>query len=186
MGPAEINRLKEYIEALKERELWALMVEYFQYHQVRAAIVHNPSEHGMDVVAFVPEQLGIIGRGYNILVQAKSGKLTLDKWRKEVLYQLLETPYYRIDHPNYDSALPRRILLIVAGSATQQARDSIGEYNLKHEIKVELIDLDDIIYYLGKSGFAKLKLEQITGIGDLEAPDEPTPPEFGIKEQENI
>ena len=134
----------------------------------------------MDVVASVPENLGVIGKGYNILIQAKKGKLTLDKWRKDVLYQLLETPYYRIDHPNYDSALPRRIVLIVADVATQQARESINVFNKMHDIKVELLEIDEIIYNFSRSGFGRLKLDQITGVGDLEETEEASPPVFGI------
>jgi len=185
MRLAEINRLKSYLEAISERELWAVITEYFQDLKIQAAIVHSPSEHGMDVVAFVPENLSIIGRGYNILVQAKSGNLTLDKWRKDVLFQLLETPYYRIDHPSFNSTHPRRIILILSGTATAQARDSIGEFNSKHQFKVELIEINDLIDYFIKSGFAKYKLEQITGVGDLEEPGETAPPEFGIDGQEN-
>ncbi len=186
MKPYESKRLKDYIVALTERELWAVIVEYFQYLEIRAAIVHSPGEHGMDIVASVPENLGIIGRGYNILIQAKKEKLTINNWRKEVLYQLLETPYYRIDHPNFDSALPRRIILIVADVATPQARESINVFNQGHDIKVELIEIDDIILNFSRSGFGRSKLEQITGVGDSGETEEVSPPMVGIDGENNF
>jgi hypothetical protein len=179
MEPEEIQKLKEHITSLAERELWALMVEFFLHQQVRAEIVHNPSEHGIDVVAFVPENQDIIGDGYYLLVQAKKGDLSLDKWRKEVLYQLLETPYYPLSHPRFKAVLPRRIFLVVTGNATQQAKESISEFNNHHDIKIELLDINELLLTFDKTGFAKSKLQQILIFGEVDTSGEAIPPEFG-------
>jgi len=165
MNPGAFNRLKEYIQSLEERQLWALLVEYSQKLGIRANIVHSTGEHGMDVVAFIDPSKDILGTGCNILIQAKTGQLGLEKWRKKVLYQILELPYFTIPHSNYTDHLARRVLLVVTGSATLEVQRSIKEFNKKHDITIELWEVDDLIKQFDRYDFANLKLEQITGVG---------------------
>lgn len=173
------SRLKAYILGLGERELWALLVEYFQYLGVRADIVHSTGEHGMDVIAHYGPDQDPLGIGCNIVIQAKAGRLGLKRWRKEVLYQLLELPYYTIEQSNYPEDVARRVLLVVTGDETVEVRRSIRQYNKKHDIVIDLWDANDLIRQFGRSGFARAKLEQITGVGELEEPSIPSPPAVG-------
>jgi len=181
MNPADANRLRNHIRSLNEEAVWSLLLEFFMHQDINAAKVHATGEHGMDVVAFVDSGKDVLGKGYNVLIQAKKGRLGLDRWRKEVLYQLLEAPYYDIPHANYSDHLARRVLLIVTDTATPEAQDSIKLFNRKHDITVELWELDDLIRRFDSTGFAKRKLEQITGVGQV-TEDVLIPPAVGESE----
>ena len=185
MEPGEHARLKEYLEALDESEIHSLLVEYFVYRRTQADIVHSTGEHGMDVVAYVDWTQDFLRKGYNVIIQAKPGGLSLDEWRREVLFQLLELPYYRIPHHNYQEHLPRRVVLVALGDITLEARNSIKEFNKKHDVTIEALGLEDLIRLFDLTGFATSKLLQITGIGQPEAEQisaevpSPPPPEVG-------
>lgn len=168
MEPAALQQLRAYLESLEERQVWSLLVEYFVYQGIQAAIVHGTGEHGMDVVAYVNQEKDFLRRGYNIIAQAKTGKLDLDTWRKDVLFQILEMPYYRIPHQDYVDHLPRRVVLVVTGEITYEARNSIEEFNKKHDVTIEAFELTDLIRLFDRTGFATCKLEQITGVGQPE------------------
>jgi hypothetical protein len=179
MESVAFNQLKEYIQGLTERELWALLVEYFLHLGIKADIVHSTGEHGMDVAVLIDPSNDLLGIGCNVLIQAKTGQLGLERWREKVLYQILELPYYTIPHPSYTDHLARRVLLVVTGSATLEARRSIEEFNKKHDFTIELWEIDEVIRQFDRHDFAELKLEQITGVGyPAEAVLEP-PTAFG-------
>jgi hypothetical protein len=165
MNPMAFNRLKRYIQSLKEQELWALLVEYFWYRDMRADIVHSTGEHGMDVVVFIDPSNDSLGTGCNVLVQAKTGQLGLERWRKKVLYQILELPYYTIHHPSYTDHLARRVLLVVTGSTTLEVRRSIEEFNKKHDVTIELWEIDELVRQFDRYGFAQVILGRITKVG---------------------
>jgi hypothetical protein len=182
MEAARTKRLKEYIQALQEKDVWTLLQEYFLYRRIMASKVHAPGEHGMDVVVYINDREDLLGKGYNILIQAKTGKLTLDGWRKDILYQMLETPYYSIPHPNYQQQLARRVLLVITDTATPEARDSIIEFNKKHEVVIELWEIDDLLRHFDESGFNRVKLEEIEGVGQESLGDDvELPPTVGHK-----
>lgn len=177
MRPDERELLKQYIEKLDEKQLWKLLVEYFGNLDLKADVVHSTGEHGMDVVAFIDPRSDVLGTGCNVVIQAKKGQLGLTEWR-EVLYQLLEAPYYRITHPDYSQHLARRVVLAISGSATLEARNSIQEFNNKHEVTVELWEINDLLRLFGRNEFAAWKLQQITGVGRGVLPAE-RPPAVG-------
>lgn len=179
MHPQAYERLREYIIGLTESQLWALLVEYFHWRQVRADIIHSTGEHGMDVVAFFGKETDLLGTGCNVVIQAKVGRLSLGDWRKRTLYQLLELPYYTIPHPNYPEHVARRVLLVVTDDETLEARRSIKEYNKNHPIVIDLWDLNDLISQFDQHGFATVKLEQITGMGDVTDEELPVPETVG-------
>jgi hypothetical protein len=181
MEPEAFQRFREYLTILKERQVWDLLVEFFIYRGIHADIVHGVGEHGMDVVARVNAQKDFLQKGYYIVTQAKTGKLDIDGCR-DVLRQIIEASYYRITHPNYaDCLLPRRIVLVVVGEVTEQARNSIIEYNLKHDVKIEVFALNDLIKLFADTGFAAIKWEQVTGVGqpELIRAEVSAPPEVG-------
>ncbi len=154
MNIAERTRLEKYIRSLKEDEIRKLLLSFFASRNVRAEILHASGEHGMDIVAYIEPKDDILGRGYNILVQAKIEKLTLDEWRKKVLYPLLELPYYSIRNANYIDALSRRILLVVSNEVTPEASHSIAEFNAKHEVTIDVWALNDMISEFERANFA--------------------------------
>lgn len=167
MNTAERAQLEEYVRSLKENQVWFLLVRFFVSRSIQAAIVHKPGEHGMDVAAFVGPEKDLLGRGYNILIQAKIDKLTEPKWRKDVLCQVPEATYSRIEHPNYVEPLARRILLVVINSATPGAVKSIADFNQKHDIKIEFLDLNDLLTLFDKDQFATDLLQEIPrGLGE--------------------
>ena len=178
MDPTSQNTLKSYLESLEEDDLWYLLVEFFTFMGIKADVVHSTGEHGIDVIAFISQYDDLMGKGHNILIQAKKGKLTLDKWRKQILYQILEMPYYRIPHRDYIDHLARRVLLVVSGEVTLETRNSIDEFNKKHDVTIEYWGENDLIRVFDRSGFADKKLEQITGVGKPDV-DKFSPPIVG-------
>jgi hypothetical protein len=175
MRSVERAYLKSYIEDLSEDDLWDDLINYFYgCRGLETHTMHAAGEHGMDLVVKVDPETDVLGVGYIIVVQAKTGRLTLGGWRK-VLRQLLEAPYYRIPYSRYAPSLARRLLLVVSGLVTEHARNGIDEFNNKHDFKVELWEIDELIEEYDRHGYADQKLEQITKVGSPEALAEPGP-----------
>ena len=168
MSLDEDSFIYNHLEKLNETELREIIVNFFisnGHATTRAHVIHGSCEHGIDIVVNVSPDNDLLGRGFNVIIQTKTGKLTLDNWRKNVLCQLLETLYYDINHPNYHDDLSRRILLIVSGSVTEQARNSIKQYNRKHPIPIDLWEIGDIIIQFNKTKFSNEILKTITRVG---------------------
>ena len=165
MDPATLARLRSHLKSLNEDALRALILEFYICQGVAAAIVHGTGEHGIDVLAHVDRDKDFLGRGYNLLVQVKKGDLTLPRWRDKVLGQLGEAAYYRPSHHLYMERHGRRLILLVAGSTTGPARDSIHQFNTQHEVVVEIWELDQLITLFDEAGFASSLLERITEVG---------------------
>jgi hypothetical protein len=174
MESDEYSRLKKYLKSLDEKELWDVLIRYFDTEEVEADLLHSPGEHGMDLVVSVDRERDLLGKGYIVVVQAKTGKLGLSEWRN-VLLQLLETPYYDIPLTGYDQKMARRLLLVVAGSSTEQARNGISEWNEKHDHKVEVWDIYKLIRQFARTSFASQKLSEITTVGGPQAIPRPQP-----------
>ncbi len=188
MAALSLSRVRDYLAGLEETRFWALLVEYLSdARQIRAHVVHGPGEHGMDVVAYVHEAEDFLNRGYYVVIQAKTGDLNLDDWRK-VLYQLLEVPYFPIPCNGYDDpGLPRRVLVAVTGSITAEARESIKQYNIFHRIKVETLEGNDLMRLPQFCEYVNSRLDQTQVVGEAPLPDlaegHGVPPVLGVDER---
>jgi hypothetical protein len=190
LRPCEIDLLRKHIASLTEAQIWDLLATFFISQGVRTTRLHSPGEHGMDVLACVDPGRDVLGRPHNIVIQVKPGDLTLADWRK-VLLQLLEAPYYPIGAANVEDNLPRRVVLVIAGKITPEARAGIKGYNLHHDITIESFELDEIVHLFNTTGFAEELLQQVGGLGEASpipevvqesvgvGHDLPTPPYVG-------
>jgi hypothetical protein len=162
MKPEETKLLRSLVSRRSEKYVYDILYDYFYLHlKQKAAIVHGEGEHGLDVVIRVDSGKDIIGKDNYILIQAKTGKLTLSKCRK-ILYQVFELPYHPISHREYkDATLSRRILLVVTGSVTKEADDAISEFNSHHEAKIEVWTLDDLIGMIGDTSVGRDLFDQV-------------------------
>lgn len=177
MHPREINAFREHLGSLTERELWQLLVDYFvEDRQTHATIVNSPSEHGMDVVARVEPRDDFLGQGYYILIQAKTGNLTMGAWRK-ALYQLLEVPCFPIPATGYDDPdRPRRILLVVTGTITPEAHRSVRQFNRHHRVPVRALDLNELALLRGFQEYVLQRLGITLAVGEPSI----SPEEFAV------
>ena len=166
MNHANISLVKKYLMDMSEEQLWDFIFSYFLNKSIKIVKVHGIREHGIDLVARIDKEPWIASNGFYICIQAKVGKVTLADWRKNLLYQLLEVPYYPINQAGFIADLPRRIFLIVNNEITDEARASIIAWNEKHDLKVEYLDINGILETINQDGYIWEILAQIEKVGD--------------------
>ncbi len=181
MDPVTLDQLRKYLKSLSETELWSLLVEFFIAQGVMAVNVHGTGEHGIDVLAYVDPDNDFLHKGYNVLLQVKKGKLTLARWRNEVLGQIYEATYYPVPHHLYIDNHPRRVVLVLTGNLTGEARISIRAFNTRHEITLEVFELDDLIILFDETNYVSFILNKIRTVGVAIESEETefTPPVVG-------
>jgi len=166
MDPVTFSQHREYLRSLPEDKLRRLLVEFFIVSRgVRAAVVHGTGEHGVDVLAYVDPTKDFLHKGYNVLIQAKRGNVTLSRWRNEVLGPLYEATYYPVSHHYYAENHARRVWLVLTGSLTPEASNSIRVFNACHDVTIEVLELDELIQLFDEFGFVDAILVRIGEMG---------------------
>lgn len=173
--------LRSHLQSLDEDALRIIILEFCMHQGARAGIVHGTGEHGIDVLAYVDSTRDRVGKGYNVLIQVKKGDLSLTRWRNEVLGQLFEATYYPVSHQLYTENHARRVVLVVIGAATGEVRNSIRMFNIRHEVTLEVYELEELIQVFEETGFASSLLDRIRAVGIAEelADGALTPPVVG-------
>jgi hypothetical protein len=146
-----------------------------------AVEVHGTGEHGIDVLAYVNPDNDFLHKGYNVLLQVKKGDLTLARWRNEVLGQICEATYYPVSHYHYIDNHLRRVVLVLTGKLKGEARNSIRAFNTRHEVTLEVFELDDLITLFDERNYISFILDRIRTVGVAIESEETefTPPVVG-------
>lgn len=179
MNPDIADFIRDYLSSLSERDLWFTVTDFLLTLGLRAAVVHGSDEHGVDIVAHVTEGIDALKRGYNVVIQVKKGNVGLPEWRTQILGQLCEATYYPVTHECLVEHRARRVLLFSTGKLTNEARNAIRQFNLRHDTTIEVYELDDLVRWIGDTPFGEYLIQRTQGVGDKGLIPEHIPPAVG-------
>lgn len=152
----EDREMVKALQALKEDDLRKLIRAFFakMISEYSVQPLHGGGEHGKDTVATVDKLNDPLGRSQVLLIQVKSGDISLTDWINRISGQMLAafcTP--ENDFPRETSRdNPRRLILITNGELKPEAFKAIQEWNRTIPIPVEVFDIWGIISLFRKYG----------------------------------
>ena len=124
------NVLEDYLSSIKEREfdypLTALLqaMGFYDIH-----FTHGGVEFGKDFIAKRVED----GTEYQYAIQSKRGDINQSLWRNEIKGQLEEAISSDLSHPQFDTTLLRKVILVTTGRLSGNARLASQEFKTKFE-----------------------------------------------------
>ncbi len=119
------NVLGVYLDKMTERQLdlpLLLLLPAMGYFDVH--FTHGAEEHGKDFIAKKRDNDEVI----QYAIQSKIKDINLTAWR-DVRPQVIEAMTNGLSHPNFDRALPRRVVLITTGDLVGGAKTSVQDFN---------------------------------------------------------
>lgn len=153
------NVLEDYLSSVKERDfdypLTSLLhaMGFYDIH-----LTDGGSEFGKDFIAKRIED----GVKYQYAIQSKRGDINQPDFRNKILGQLLEAVVLKkLSHPQLDTALPQRVILVSTGELKDNAFIELRELNnqLENEFKKEKVE------FWGKNRLIELSEQYgLTGI----------------------
>lgn len=153
------NVLEDYLKSVKEREfdypLTSLLhaMGFYDIH-----LTDGGSEFGKDFIAKRIED----GVKYQYAIQSKRGDINQPDFRNKILGQLLEAIVLKkLSHPQLDTTLPQRVILVSTGELKDNAFIELREFNnqLENEFKREKVE------FWGKNRLIELSEQYgLTGI----------------------
>ncbi len=119
------NVLGAYLDSVTERQLnlpLLLLFPAMGYYDVH--FTHGAAEHGKDFIAKKVENGEVVQYAF----QSKIGDITQATWRNTILGQVLEALTTGISHANFDTSLPRMVVLITTGDLVGNAGNSVQSF----------------------------------------------------------
>src|SRR2546430_2348838 len=98
---------------------------------------HGGVEFGKDFIAKKVDD----GIEYQYAVQSKRGDINQSLWRNEIRGQLEEAIVSDLSHPQFNRALPRKVILVTTGRLSGNARLAAQEFKTKFETDNQVQDL---------------------------------------------
>jgi hypothetical protein len=148
----EQQKIFENLSKLTEPKIRKLLKNYSEKEIGDSAILHGIGEHGIDVVTFVREINDPVGLRQVLLFQAKTKKITLGDWRKNLAGQLSEMYFRTISALNINENSPRRIILVY-NEMNSFAHEAVSDWNRKMPVPVELMSLNALANVLEAKGY---------------------------------
>jgi hypothetical protein len=121
------NIIREWLSTLQdERALDAPLMAYLGaagYRDIH--LTHGPSEIGKDIIAKKGETADAI----QYAIQTKRGDIGTGEWRNPVREQMWEAVRMGINHPGFESGLPRQGVLVLTGQLIGKGQEQIDLFN---------------------------------------------------------
>jgi hypothetical protein len=125
------NVLEDYLNSAVERDFdYPLMslLQAMNFYDIH--FTHGGVEFGKDFIAKRIEENGII---FQYAIQSKRGDIKQNLWRNEIRGQLEEAVLSDLSHPQFDTNLPRKAVLVTTGRLSGNARLAAQEFKRKLE-----------------------------------------------------
>jgi len=160
------NALEDYFSSIKnERDFDFPLISLLRamgYYDIH--FTHGDREIGKDFIAKKLEE----GIEYQYAFQSKKGDINQTKCTEEVLPQLYLASVAGLPHPQFDKALPRRVVLVLTGRPVGTAGFLLQDFNetLQKDYQREKVILwgkDQLIPFFEEYGLSSL--HQLTGRG---------------------
>lgn len=163
------NVLEDYLSSIKERDFdfpLSSLLQGMGFHDIH--FTHGGVEFGKDFIAKKIED----GVEYQYAIQSKKGDINQKLWRNEIRGQLEEAILSDLSHPQFDTNLPRKAILVTTGHLSGNARLATQEFKtkLKAENRVEEVlfwEKEQLAEYSEKYGFAGIYQTTASGVTDF-------------------
>lgn len=124
------NLLEDYLSSINEREFdypLSSLLQAIGFYDIH--FTHGAVEFGKDFIAKRIED----GVEYQYAIQSKKGDINQSLWRNEIKGQLEEAILSDLSHPQFNSNLPRKVVLATTGRLAGNARLVAQEFKIKLE-----------------------------------------------------
>lgn len=124
------NVLEDYLSSINERDFdypLSSLLQAMGFYDIH--FTHGAVEFGKDFIAKRNEE----GFEYQYAIQSKKGDINQSLWRNEIKGQLEEAILSDLSHPQFNTVLPRKIVLVTTGRLIGNARLATQEFKIKLE-----------------------------------------------------
>jgi hypothetical protein len=132
------NALEDYLNSIIERDFDYPLTSLLQamgFYDIH--FTHGGVEFGKDFIAKKLEN----EIEYQYALQSKKGNINQSLWRNEIRGQLEETILSDLSHPQFNTNLPRKSVLVTTGRLTGNARLASQEFKTKLQANNEIQEL---------------------------------------------
>lgn len=132
------NALEDYLNSIIERDFDYPLTSLLQtmgFYDIH--FTHGGVEFGKDFIAKKIEN----GIEYQYAIQSKKGDINQSLWRNEIRGQLEEAILSDLSHPQFNTKLPRKAVLVTTGRLTGNARLTSQEFKTKLQASNEIQEL---------------------------------------------
>ena len=161
----EDYELIEFLQKLPEDKLRKLIHTFLAINisDYNVQKFHGSSEHGKDTIAIISENKDPLGKPQILLIQIKSGDISLSDWINRISGQMLAAFCTTEESfpPNTSKDNPRRLILFLNGELKPEAFKAIREWNRTMPVPVEVFDIFEMVrlfrrYYVKTSDIKHL------------------------------
>ena len=113
------NVLEDYLSSIKERDFdfpLSSLLQGMGFYDIH--FTHGAAEFGKDFIAKRVEN----DVEYQYAIQSKKGDIGQSLWRNEIRGQLEEAILSDYSHPQFNTSLPRKAILVTTGRLSGNAR----------------------------------------------------------------
>jgi hypothetical protein len=119
--------LEDYFNSLKDERAFDVpfitLLAALGFYDIH--ITHGPNEKGKDVIA----KFKVNDQEQQWVFQSKCGDITKSDWTKGLLGQMLSCEFSGIEHPSFNSDLPRQSVIVATGKVKLYALNDIDSFN---------------------------------------------------------
>lgn len=149
------NVLADYLNSIKERDFdlpFLSLLPALGFYDVH--FTHGQLEYGKDFIAKRLDE----GIETQYTFQTKAGDIGQSEWR-EIRYQMLEAVMNTLSHPNFDTNIPRKAILVTTGLLKGNAALDFQNLNQELQSKYNVLPIlfwgkEQLIEYLEKYGLS--------------------------------
>jgi hypothetical protein len=125
------NVLEDYLSSIKDERDFdcplSSLLQAMGFYDIH--FTHGGVEFGKDFIAKKFEN----GVEYQYAIQSKKGNINQSLWRNEIRGQLEEAVLSDLSHPQFNTALPRKAILVTTGRLSGNARLASQEFKARLE-----------------------------------------------------
>lgn len=163
------NVLEDYLNSINERDFdypLSSLLQGMGFYDIH--FTHGTVEFGKDFIAKRIED----GIEYQYAIQSKKGDINQGLWRNEIRGQLEEAFSSDLSHPQFNTSLPRKVILVTTGRLSGNARLTSQEFKAKLEKDDQVQDLffwerEQLIQYSEEYGLTGIYQNTAKGLRGL-------------------
>jgi hypothetical protein len=163
------NVLEDYLNSINERDFdypLSFLLQGMGFYDIH--FTHGAVEFGKDFIAKRVED----GTEYQYAIQSKKGDIGQGLWRNEIRGQLEEAISSDLSHPQFNTSLPRKVILVTTGRLSGNARLASQEFKTKLAREDQVQDLifwerEQLIQYAEEYGLTGIYQNTAKGLRGL-------------------
>ena len=163
------NVLEDYLSSIKERDFdfpLSSLLQGMGFYDIH--FTHGAVEFGKDFIAKRVEN----NVEYQYAIQSKKGDIGQSLWRNEIKGQLEEAILSDYSHPQFNTSLPRKAILVTTGRLSGNARLASQEFKAKLEAENRIHEIffwekEQLAQYSEEFGFAGIHHNMVTGLNEF-------------------